>query len=132
MTTQLSIIYICVIAIYTHLGPNYIRPNQSYLYSFKRQQKLLKQEHQNTKNTITSYLVRVHHMPNSSPIIKQFIQEMEPRLYQRYMAPISYRDIYRARNELKLIKSIESKLRKGKWVVPPEISHFIQKYLRSS
>jgi hypothetical protein len=56
-------------------------------------------------------------MSNSSPIIKQFIQEMETRLYQRYMAPISYRDIYRTSQELKLIKSIESKLRKGKYIL---------------
>ncbi len=77
----------------------------------------MKQEHQNIENTVTSYLVRVHHISNSSPIIKQFIQEMETRLYQRYMAPLSYRDIYRTRQELKLIKSIESKLRKGKYVL---------------
>jgi hypothetical protein len=56
-------------------------------------------------------------MSNSSPIIKQFIQEMETRLYQRYMAPISYRDISRARKELNLVKSIESKLRKGKYIL---------------
>jgi hypothetical protein len=77
----------------------------------------LKQEHQNIKTTVTSYLARVHHMSFSSPIIKQFIQEMEPRLYQRYMAPISYRDIYRARKELNLVKSIESKLRNGKYIL---------------
>ncbi len=77
----------------------------------------MKQEHENIKNTVTSYLVRVHHISNSSPVIKQFIQEMETRLYQRYMAPLSYRDIYRTRQELKLIKSIESKLRKGKYVL---------------
>jgi hypothetical protein len=77
----------------------------------------LKQEHQNITNTVTPYLVRVHHMPNSSPIIKQFIQEIEIRLYQRYMAPLSYRDIYRTRQELKLIKSIESKLKKGKYIL---------------
>jgi hypothetical protein len=77
----------------------------------------LKQEHENIKNTVTSYLVRVHHMSNSSPIIKQFIQEIETRLYQRYMTPISYRDIYRARKELELVKSIESKLRKGKYIL---------------
>jgi hypothetical protein len=106
-----------VITIFTHLGPNYIRPNHSYLYSSKHQQKLLKQEHKNIKNTITSYLLRVHHISNSSPIIKQFIQGMEIRLYQRYMAPLSYRDIYRARKELSLVKSIESKSRKGKYIL---------------
>jgi hypothetical protein len=33
------------------------------------------------------------------------------------MPPLSYHDIYRTRLELKLIKSIESKLRKGKYVL---------------
>jgi hypothetical protein len=77
----------------------------------------LKQEYQNIKNTITSHLIRVHHMPNKSLIIKQFIEEMETRLYERHMATLSYRDIYRARQGLKLIKSIESKLRKGKYIL---------------
>ncbi len=77
-----------VITIFTHLGSDYIRPNHSYLYSSKHQQKLLKQEHKNIKNIITSYLLRVHHISNSSSIIKQFIQGMETRLYQRYMAPL--------------------------------------------
>ena len=77
----------------------------------------MKQQFETIKNTVTSYLVRVHHISNSSPIIKQFIQEIETRLYQRYMAPLSYRDIYRTRRELKLIKSIESKLRKGNYIL---------------
>ncbi len=77
----------------------------------------MKQEHQNIKNTVTSHRIRVHHMPNSSPVIKPFIQEMETRLYERYMASLSYRDIYRTRQEFKLIKSIESKLRKGKYIL---------------
>ena len=99
------------------LGPDYIRPNQSFLYSSKRQQKLLKQEHQNITNTVTSYLVRVHHTPNSSLTIKQFIQEIETHLHQRYMAPLSYRDVYRTRKELKLIESIEYSLKKRKYIL---------------
>ncbi len=50
-------------------------------------------------------------------IVKQFFQQMETYLYQRYMAPLSYRDIYRTRKELKLIKSIESRLKKGKYIL---------------
>ena len=71
---------------------------------------------------MTSYLVRVHHMSYRSPIIQQFLQQMETNLNQRYMAPLSYRDIYRTRRELKLIKSIESKLRKGNYIL-----HFTDK-----
>jgi len=68
-------------------------------------------------NTVTTYLARVHHMSNTLPIIKQIIQQMETHLHQRYMAALSYRDIYRARKELKLIKSIDSKLKKGKYIL---------------
>jgi hypothetical protein len=60
-------------------------------------------------NTVTSYLVRVHHILNTSLIIKQFIQQIEIHLHEQYMAPLSYRDIYQSRKELKLIKSIEAK-----------------------
>jgi len=51
------------------------------------------------------------------PIIKQFFQQMETFLHQRYMAPLSYRDIYRTRKELKIIKLIESRLKKGKYIL---------------
>ena len=77
----------------------------------------MKQQFETIKNTVTSYLVRVHHMSYRSPIIQQFLQQMETNLNQRYMAPLSYRDIYRTRRELKLIKSIESKLRKGNYIL---------------
>jgi hypothetical protein len=69
-------------------------------------------------NVIISYLVRVHHMSNTLPIIKQFSQQMETNLHQRYMTtPLSYRDVYRTRKELKLIQSIESSLKKGKYIL---------------
>ena len=42
---------------------------------------------------------------------------MKTRLYQRYMVPLSYLDIYRARQELQLIKSIHTTLRKAKYVL---------------
>ena len=68
-------------------------------------------------NVVTPYLIRVYHMPNTATIIKQFSQQLQTYLHQRYMAPLSYRDIYRTRRELKLIKSIESKLRKGNYIL---------------
>jgi hypothetical protein len=42
---------------------------------------------------------------------------MKTHLYQRKMAPLFYRDIYRTRQEVKVIESIESKLRKGKYIL---------------
>jgi len=87
------------------------------MYSNKRLQKQMKQEQNNMIDVILPFLIRVHHMPMRSPTIKEFTQQMEIYMQQRYMAPLSYRDIYRTRKELKLIKSIESKLKKGKYIL---------------
>jgi hypothetical protein len=100
-----------------HSGPNYIRPNQSYLYSDARRLIRIKQEHNNIMNMITPYLIRTHHMPNQSIIIKQFSQQLETYLTQRYMAPLSYLNIYSARKELKLIKSIQFRIKKEKYIL---------------
>ena len=102
---------------FSHLGPNYIRPNQSYLHSVERREKRVKREHKNIMNALTPYLIRVHHMPPTSPIIQQFSQQLETCLYQRYMSPISYLSIHRIRKELKLVKSIRYRLKKGDYVL---------------
>jgi hypothetical protein len=97
--------------------PNYIRPNQSCLYSYERRQKQVQQEYENIMDTVASYLVRVYHMPNSSTIIKQFSQALPTCLYDRYMAPISYLNTYRTRKELKLVKSIQHRIKKEKYIL---------------
>jgi len=104
-------------AILTHLGPNYIRPNQSCLHSHEHREKQVKQEHENIMNTITAYLIRVYHMRNSSTIIQQFSQQLATCLHDRYMSPISYLNMYRARKERKLIKSIQSRIKKSNYVI---------------
>ena len=91
-----------------HKGPNYIKSNQTYLHSSKHREKQLKREHNNIMNVIAPYLVRVHHMSNTSPIIKEFSRQIETYLHQRYMAPLSYCDIYRIQREFNLIQSIQS------------------------
>jgi hypothetical protein len=77
----------------------------------------MKLELDNIANNVTTYLGRVHHMPSTLPIIKQFIPQIETCLHQRYKAPLTYRDIYRTRKELKLIKIIEWKLKKEKYIL---------------
>ncbi len=77
----------------------------------------MKQEHKNIMNTVTAYLVRVYHMPNASAIIKQFSQQLATCLHDRYMAPISYLNIYRARKERKIIKSIQSRIKKANYIL---------------
>jgi hypothetical protein len=56
-------------------------------------------------------------MSDTLPIIKIFIQQMGTYLHQRYMAALSYRDVYRTRKERKLIQSIESRLKKGNCIL---------------
>jgi hypothetical protein len=77
----------------------------------------MKDEHKNIMNTVTPYLVRVYHMSNTSTIIKQFSHQLETCLYERYMAPLSYLNVYRARKELKLTKSIQFRLKKGNYII---------------
>lgn len=101
------------------VGPSYIRPNQSYLYSMERREKRMQREHKNIMDALTPYLIRVHHVPATSPVIQQFAQQLETCLYQKYMSPISYLSVYRLRKEMKLVKSIRYRLKK------PEVNFFL-------
>ena len=58
-------------------------------------------------NIVTPYLVRVHHIPPTSVVIQRLFQQLEVYLYQKYMTPLSYLQLYRTRRELKL-SSIDS------------------------
>ena len=100
-----------------YLGPNYIRPNQTYLHTFERLQKQIKREHDNIMNVLTPYLIGVYHIPKTSLIIKQFSVQLQSCLYQRYMTPLSYLNIYRIRKELSLVKSIRHTLKKEEYVL---------------
>jgi hypothetical protein len=56
-------------------------------------------------------------MSNTSTIMKQFSQQLETRMHEQNMAPLSYLNIYRARKELKLMKSIQSQIKKENYVL---------------
>ena len=68
-------------------------------------------------NTVTAYLVHTYYMPNTSIIITQFSQKLAACLHESYMAPISYLDIHRARKERKIVQSIQSRIKKGNYVL---------------
>ncbi|CAF3334786.1 unnamed protein product [Rotaria socialis] len=95
--------------------PNYIRSNQSSLHSYKHQEKHVQQEHKNIMNVITRYLICEHHIPLTATIIREFSQQLEASLHQQYMIPLSYLNISRTRKELKLMKSIQHRLKKGNY-----------------
>ncbi|CAF1531351.1 unnamed protein product, partial [Adineta steineri] len=98
-------------------GPNYVRPNQTYVYSHKYRQKRVEQEYNRMLDVIVPYLVRVHYISNTSTIISTFSQELATYLYERYIAPMSYLHVDRARQELKLVKSIQHRLNKSKYTL---------------
>jgi hypothetical protein len=77
----------------------------------------VEKEYNNILGVITPYLVRVYHMSTTSTIIKQFSQQLATCLYERYMAPLSYLNINRARKEFELMKSIQHSLKKGKYIL---------------
>jgi hypothetical protein len=98
-------------------GPNCIKSNQSCLHSYEHRQKQVKKEHQQMMNTITAYIVRVHHIPNTSNIIGQFSQKLAACLHEKYMASLSCLDIYRARKERKIMKSNQSRVKKENYIL---------------
>jgi hypothetical protein len=100
-------LHIRLILISFFSGPNYIRPNQSYLYKEERQQKQIQKEYDNIMDTVTSHLVHIHHMPPTATIIGRFSEQLATYLVNEHMAPISYLNIHRARKEWKLVKSIQ-------------------------
>ncbi len=56
-------------------------------------------------------------MSSTSTIIKQFSQHLAICLYKRYMAPLSYLNIIRARKEFQMMKSIQHSLKRGKYIL---------------
>lgn len=100
-----------------HLGPNYIRPNQSYLYSSERREREARQQYSTIMKTVITHLIRVHRMPLTSTVIQQFSQRLLGYLRARYMAPVSYLDAHRTRKELKLIKQIQFRLKKHNYIL---------------
>ncbi|CAF0889445.1 unnamed protein product [Rotaria sordida] len=68
-------------------------------------------------DVIIPYLFRVLYIPNTFAIIKQFYQQLGTCFHQRDMTPSSYLNIYRARKEFNLMKSIQHRCKKGKYIV---------------
>lgn len=66
---------------------------------------------------IVPYLIRVHRMPSSTPVVQQLGEQLKGYLCRQYTAPISYLQVYRTRRELKLVQSIRSRLKRAQQVL---------------
>jgi len=56
-------------------------------------------------------------MPRTSTIIEQFSQQLLVCLRARYKTPVSYLDAHRTRKELKLLRTIQFRLKKHKYIL---------------
>jgi len=68
-------------------------------------------------NTIKTNLIHTYHMPNTSTIIKQFSEQLTTCVHEQYTTALSYLDTRRARQEWKLMKSIQFRLKKSKYIL---------------
>ena len=79
----------------------------------KKIQKVIQHQHTTMMHKLATDLYRHHGLPRKSAIIKRFSEKLEIIFNQQFSTPtLSYRDIYRTRQELKLVLSIKRKLKK--------------------
>jgi hypothetical protein len=99
-------------------GPSYIRCNQSFLYHKKKSQQKSQQEVKSITGKLTSYLHEHYGVPHKSLNMKQFSNSLKTIFNERYAAcSLSYLDLYRIRNDIKLIHSIKRKLHKAACII---------------
>ena len=99
------------------IGPSYIRPNQTSLYTSEKKTKEIAKEHAKINSTIQEYLSRYHNIPKSQVISVRISNHLKTCITRRYTVPLSSHDRLRTRIELKLIKSIRRKLKKANLVL---------------
>jgi hypothetical protein len=99
-------------------GPSCIRYNQSFLYHKKKSQQKTEKEVKSITKKLTSYLHEHHGVPSTSLNMKQFFNCLEIIFNERYVTySLSYLDLYRIRNDIKLIHSIKRKLHKSQYII---------------
>ena len=68
-------------------------------------------------NKIVPYLVRVHHIPSSANIIRQLSEQLNGYVHRQYSNPISYLQVNRTWQELKLVQAIRSRLKRSQQIL---------------
>ena len=99
------------------IGPNYVRPDQSFLCSNRQQKMHFEHEFNMFMTKIVCYLVEHCRVPRSSSIIQQFSNRVKHFLERCYSTSLELNDEVRARKELALVKSIRHKLNKAKLIL---------------
>ena len=103
-------------------GPSYIRLNQSYVKKKKEIQKKIQHQHTTMIDKLASDLQRRHGLPRKALVLKQFSDQLEVMFNQQFVSSsssLSYHDIHRTRNDLKIVLSIKRKLKKLPVIIRP-------------
>lgn len=109
-------------SIFSCLGPNYIRPNQSTLRPRNQRDKQLQKESDDILMKIKNTLVNANRdgypsIPKTTSMYKLYEERLRTCLTQQYMKPLPLMDQLRARREIKWMKSIRRKLKQHKLIL---------------
>ena len=77
----------------------------------------MKKEHDQIINKVKDYLALHHHVGRTLHIYDTYSESLQYRLHLRYMTPLSMYGQIRAQREKNIVKSIEWKLKKYKYLV---------------
>lgn len=98
-------------------GPSYIRPNQSVLYPKKIRDRILQKEVDDVQQKLLSYLRNDHRIPSNAPILKQLCTDIRQLFQENNNRQLSYLEQYRLKKDMKLLHSIQRKLKKAKCLI---------------
>ena len=113
MRILIEILFFC------HVGPNYIRPNQSALRPSHQQLLQAQRDYVNLTEKMISYLTDRCHIPRRAPILTELSNQLKDCLTRRYTTPLTVFDEMRAYHEYRLVKSIRCKLKKANLILRP-------------
>lgn len=102
---------------FIHLGPSYIRLNQSATRPRKQQQVELVTIHKDIFQKVRSHMTEHQHMPTTSPILKQYSDQLLKYLNKCYGTPLSYREQLRAEEQASTAISIRKTLDASKLIL---------------
>lgn len=104
---------------YVQGGPSYIRLNQSCSKKQHTIQKSIQQQHTTIMNKLADDLHRQHCLPKKANILKEFSEQLHAILNRTYYLSRNYQDVHRSKAELKLVLSIQRKLKRFPIILRP-------------
>lgn len=102
---------------WAHLGPSYIRPNQSAMRSKREQNIEIKHEHKDIYSKVHKKLVQYHHVPSTHPILCEYSSQLLQYFNDRYFTPLPYKDHIQAREQAHTASSIRHESKQQKLII---------------